>query len=58
MTIYVYRCSSCGCTDEIDHPMSDSYEGVVCNRCEVGAMRKVFFPTSAIFRGSGWGKDS
>ncbi len=49
---YDYQCRSCGQITEVVHPMTE--EGpTTCERCG-GQLRRVLYPTSIIFKGSGF----
>lgn len=52
MPLYQFKCS-CGWEADIAIPLSESDRPVVCVDCGVRA-RKVFSPTPAIFKGSGF----
>lgn len=52
MARYDYRCSSCGTTFEIEHPMG-AHPKVVCPQCGHEATR-VFSASGISFNGSGF----
>lgn len=52
MARYDYRCTSCGNTFEVDHPMS-AHPRVTCPRCGHEAAR-VFTASGIAFKGSGF----
>jgi putative FmdB family regulatory protein len=49
---YGYRCTNCGHEFEIHQRMSDE-SLTVCPKCQ-GKLRKVIYPTGAVFKGSGF----
>jgi putative FmdB family regulatory protein len=51
---YDYQCRSCGHTIEVIHSMREEGPST-CERCG-GQLRRVFFPTGIIFKGSGFYK--
>jgi len=51
---YDYQCRQCGHTIEVIHSMQESGPER-CERCG-GELRRVFFPTGIIFKGSGFYK--
>lgn len=53
MAKYDYSCPDCKITMEVDRPMTDSESAPMCS-CGSQTIR-VWSPTSAIFRGGGWG---
>lgn len=54
MPTYDYQCRQCGHTVEVIHSMQESGPER-CERCG-GELRRVFFPTGIIFKGSGFYK--
>lgn len=52
MARYDYRCTSCGTTFEVEHPMSE-HPDVSCPDCGAAAER-VFSPSGIRFVGSGF----
>ena len=54
MPTYDYQCRECGHTIEVIHSMQESGPEA-CDRCG-GELRRVFFPTGIIFKGSGFYK--
>ena len=58
MARYDYKGIECGGVGEYEHPMADSFEGDDCLLCESGecTLKRVYTPTPAIFRGTGWAK--
>ena len=52
MPTYVYECKSCGQrTEVVQHATDDPL--TTCEAC-TGELRKVFFPSRVVFKGSGW----
>jgi putative FmdB family regulatory protein len=51
---YDYQCRECGHTIEVIHSMQESGPER-CDRCG-GELRRMFFPTGIIFKGSGFYK--
>jgi putative FmdB family regulatory protein len=49
---YDYQCRSCGSVTEVIHSMLEEGPSV-CERCG-GELRRVFYPTGIIFKGSGF----
>jgi putative FmdB family regulatory protein len=49
---YDYQCRSCGTVTEIIHSMLEDGP-TTCEHCG-GALRRVFYPTGIIFKGSGF----
>ncbi|MGI8871495.1 MAG: FmdB family zinc ribbon protein, partial [Candidatus Limnocylindria bacterium] len=54
MPTYDYRCRSCGHTIEVIHSMLDKGPSS-CGVCG-GELKRVFYPTGIIFKGSGFYK--
>jgi predicted nucleic acid-binding Zn ribbon protein len=54
MPVYDYVCIVCGQAQELEHAMSAVGNPVL--HCSTPMIR-VFAPTPAIFKGTGWGKD-
>lgn len=52
MPTYVYECSACGNQVEVVQRVSDP-PLTSCDHCQ-GELRKKFFPSRVIFKGSGW----
>ncbi len=52
MPTYVYECKSCGQQLEVKQRVTDPAPSA-CAEC-AGELRKKFFPSRVIFRGSGW----
>ena len=54
MPTYDYQCRNCGNTIEVIHPMTEDGPSI----CEVcgGPLRRIFYPTGIIFKGSGFYK--
>jgi putative FmdB family regulatory protein len=49
---YDYQCRSCGTVTEVIHSMLEDGP-ITCEHCG-GALRRVFYPTGIIFKGSGF----
>jgi putative FmdB family regulatory protein len=49
---YDYQCRTCGSVTEVIHSMLEDGPSV-CERCG-GELRRVFYPTGIIFKGSGF----
>jgi putative FmdB family regulatory protein len=54
MPFYEFDCSKCNVNTELQSSMSDDIKSPQCNKCGAEMLR-VFSPTFAIFKGSGWG---
>jgi putative FmdB family regulatory protein len=54
MPFYEFDCSKCNVNTELQSSMSDDVKSPQCNKCGAEMLR-VYFPTPAIFKGSGWG---
>lgn len=52
MPTYVYECRSCSGRFEVKQQVTDP-PLTTCESCS-GELRKVFFPSRVIFKGSGW----
>lgn len=52
MPTYDYQCRSCGTLTEVIHSMLEDGP-TTCEHCG-GALRRVFYPTGIIFKGSGF----
>ena len=52
MPTYVYECRACGQKLEVVQRATDD-PLTTCTSCQ-GELRKLFFPSRVIFRGSGW----
>ncbi|MBI3893211.1 MAG: zinc ribbon domain-containing protein [Candidatus Wallbacteria bacterium] len=52
MPFYEYECEACDRRTEVFHGMNENPE-VKCENCN-GEVRRVIFPTSVIFKGSGF----
>lgn len=55
MARYDYDCSHCKEIREYNHPMTEDLNGVVCDCCEYGTLRKVISVPAVSFKGQGWG---
>ena len=55
--LYVYKCKTCGLTQEVQHKV-DEPGPATCALCkEMGTMEKQIQPTTFILKGGGWGKN-
>lgn len=52
---YDFQCPNCSTKTEVRRSVNDDSPAPTCGDCLV-VMEKVFSPTPAIFRGSGWAK--
>lgn len=54
--IYQYKCNGCGWTIDVNKSIAERNEGPMCGDCLVQMVRSIS-QVSAIFKGTGWGKD-
>jgi putative FmdB family regulatory protein len=53
MPMYEYQCISCSIRIETERSVHDERQPLCCGF----AMRQIYSPIGAIFKGTGWGKD-
>ena len=66
MALYIYKCTECGLTREIQHPMNEKRGDIPCSRwrkdgthnpdCK-GMLRKIITGTNFVLKGGTWAKD-
>ena len=54
MPNYDYECTSCGKTQEVNHPMSGPSEKIICNFCKSEKMNKLISIPYIKFEGPEW----
>ena len=54
MPRYDYKCSKCGCVQEIEHPMSGPSSKLTCKDCASTKLEKVISAPYVRFDGPGW----
>jgi len=55
MKVYVYRCSQCNDEYEENHILKDKEE-LVCGRCGVASLHRVYSLAGVIYKGNGFYK--